>query len=194
MVSSRRGSPPSMNSRAPRRCAVERADRLGGDDRRGLRLVRGDHIGRAGPSLRNSRGGPVDRQDVPGSEPGRDRSCGSSRPAPDLEDARVRLDGKRVNQGRAALARSPRVTRTPGRPRRTLRSPRRRARRFGWLARSPAWACTCTRRHRFRRRIGVSSPRHERGDFERRGSGIRVLGGSGALGGLEGTLSPAPGG
>ncbi len=56
-----------------------------------------DFVCRGGFGLGDRRGGSVDGQDVAGGEPGCDRSCGRPGPAPNFEDTRVRLKGKRVH-------------------------------------------------------------------------------------------------
>ncbi len=61
-----------------------------------------DFVHRGGFCLGDGGGGSVDGQDVAGGESGCDGPCGGPGPAPDFEDTRVRLKGKRIhNRGEA---------------------------------------------------------------------------------------------
>lgn len=95
---------------------VERADTHGEDDVVRLFAVcqsevfdrdvsdahaaRGNELGGSGPSLRNGRGGPIDREDVTAREPRRDRASRRTWAATDLKDARVWAQWERVHDGR----------------------------------------------------------------------------------------------
>jgi hypothetical protein len=59
--------------------------------------ARGDLVDRGGFGLRDSDRGSIDGQDVAGGESGRYRSCGRPGPAPDLEDAGMRLEWQGVH-------------------------------------------------------------------------------------------------
>jgi adenylate kinase family enzyme len=62
--------------------------------------ARGNELSGSVPRLRNRRDGPIDRQDVTAREPRCDRASRRTRPAPDLEDARVRAQRERLHDGR----------------------------------------------------------------------------------------------
>jgi hypothetical protein len=61
--------------------------------------ARGGLLGRGRSGLRDGGGGPIDGENVAANEPGSDGSCRRARPAPDLKDAEVRLQGERIHDG-----------------------------------------------------------------------------------------------
>ena len=68
-----------------------------GGDLADAHATRGDLGGRGGSGLRDGLCRPVDGQDMPGDEARCDGSSGRAEPASDLEDAELRLEGKRVH-------------------------------------------------------------------------------------------------